>query len=91
MSVRGIDKAGNTGSFSTITFKVDRTAPVINNLAGPNGWITSAQIKFNWGVTEAHSGLDYFEYKIDSGSVARGASPLTINTPADGTHTLSVR
>ncbi|HKQ56780.1 MAG TPA: FlgD immunoglobulin-like domain containing protein [Candidatus Eisenbacteria bacterium] len=96
--VRAVDNAGNAGTWSTArSFFFDNAAPptVAQPGATPSGWTATNSFSFSWGaVSDAHSGLNRYEYRIDGGSavgVGTATSVGGVPAPSAGTHSLEVR
>lgn len=83
------DLAGNQASPSTVTLKIDATAPVTlgtaTGTAGVNGWYPS-QVQVTLSATDAQSGVDTTSYAIDGGGSQPYTAPFTISN--SGTHTV---
>jgi hypothetical protein len=90
------DVADNLASQS-INIGIDRTAPVItvsrNGTLGDHGWYRS-DVDFQITVTDAMSGPQYGEYRIDGSTwVSTGSTTGEMNftVSGDGTHTVEYR
>ena len=97
-SVRPIDVAGLWGGWFDFDFKVDQALPVVEDLAGPEGWVKNGteEITFTWTGNDdfgadVNSTIDLFEYMVNDSAPAQCASPLTIPVPEDGDYRLYVR
>jgi hypothetical protein len=70
------DRAGNTASFTTPSFNIDRSTPIIqgstNGLPGNNGWYRG-DVNVTWTVTDPDSAV--------SSSTGCGATTVTTDTP----------
>ncbi|MDQ2700367.1 MAG: cadherin-like domain-containing protein [Actinomycetota bacterium] len=87
--VRSIDALGNPDELpAQITWKVDRTSPVVTILSGPSGAIPAKPAMFTFKANES---LSSFECSLDGGNYVACNSPfrLTGDLP-DGPHQLRV-
>jgi hypothetical protein len=87
------DVAGKTTSGTPVnaTVKVDTTKPTAAITLAPSGsggWRVSGSASVTG--TDATSGVDHVEYRIDSGSFVSIASGATFTVP-DGTHSVTYR
>jgi hypothetical protein len=77
-SVTVTDRAGNTATFTTPSFNIDRSAPIIqsssNGLAGDNGWYRG-DVQVTWTVTDPDSTV----------SSSTGCGAATVNADTAGT------
>lgn len=86
-----IDKAGNISTTSTVSFKIDRTAPVTqvsfseNNL-GTDGWYRGT-VQVSMSATDSQSGVQVTQYKIDNGTLKTYTAPFNYSTT--GIHTIT--
>ena len=86
-----IDKAGNSSSISTISFKIDRTPPVTqvnfsqNNL-GSQGWYRGT-VQISMSATDSQSGVQVTQYRIDNGTLKTYTAPFNYSTT--GIHTIT--
>jgi plastocyanin len=93
---RGRDVAGNTSAPASVSFTVvaggDTTAPVLTMVVGGNqsgDWSYVGQATVSLAVTDAGSGVDSVEYKVDSSAWTRYTTPVVVS--ALGTHTVRSR
>ena len=90
VTATAIDIAGNTSS-KTLTISVDTTAPIMNasrnGTSGKDGWYTST-VDFQITATDATSGPQYGEYRIDGGIWKVG---MMFAVSGDGIHTVEYR
>ncbi|WP_328615560.1 copper-binding protein [Amycolatopsis sp. NBC_00355] len=93
---RARDVAGNTSAVGTVSFTVvaggDTTAPVVSlALTGKQSgdWSYVGQATVTLTATDAESGVDFAEYKVDSGAWTRYTAPVVVS--ALGTHTVRFR
>ncbi|MEK6335637.1 MAG: PQQ-binding-like beta-propeller repeat protein [Acidobacteriota bacterium] len=85
-----VDAAGNTGGVSTVTIKIDTTAPLTQATAsgtvGTNAWYRSA-VQVSLSATDNLSGVATRYYKVDGGATLTYSTPFTVS--AAGTHTIT--
>lgn len=93
---RASDKAGNTSPEGTVTFTVvagaDTTAPTVSaRVTGEQDadWNYVRQATVTVTATDAQSGVDSVEYKLDSGAWTRYTAPVVVT--ALGGHTVAYR
>ncbi|WP_053368465.1 Ig-like domain repeat protein [Bacillus sp. FJAT-27245] len=84
--VTAIDEAGNTASAS-ITYHVDRTAPVVTSENDGKRYILNQDIKADWTATDALSGIAEEKGTVENGTVDKGSA---LNTSSVGTHSYTV-
>jgi hypothetical protein len=87
------DLAGNgAGSNVTANVRLDNTAPTTTSDAPST--VQSSDVTVNLSATDAGSGVDHTEWRVDGGATQTGAT-ATIAAPGDhsddGTHTLEFR
>ena len=93
--VAAVDNAGNVSGYTSYTWNVDLTAPMITELSGPvppDNWSNSATPTFNFSADDAtengvSSGVASFKYSIDGGTWTMVTNPITYTTSSDGTTT----
>ena len=93
LSCRATDVAGNTsadGAFLTDVW-IDTVAPNTVKLSGPPTATHATAAQFAFTASDATSGLDATECRIDSGAYAACASPTAVPGLAEGLHRFSVR
>ncbi|UCE37748.1 MAG: Ig-like domain-containing protein [Thermoplasmata archaeon] len=90
ITVRAFDLAGNYKDSDVDVF-IDTTDPVDFSPSAPIGWIIDNQPQITFFTTDATSGIDHYEIRIDSGSFTTQASPFTLPIQADGIHNIIVR
>jgi beta propeller repeat protein len=83
---RSTDAAGNVESVKTCEVRTDGTAPVTSCIA-LSGWQDHASL-VTLSATDASSGIDFTEYRLDSGAWTRGTS---VNVTGNGAHNLAYR
>jgi hypothetical protein len=86
--VRATDSAGNTGSASSYSWKVDTQAPSVQNLTGPPDPSDSTSASFAFGCSE--SGCSY-ECDLDGQGFSSCSPTVNYSGLANATHTFSVR
>jgi len=83
------DKAGNSASFTTSPFKIDKTKPAISvNSPQAKDYLTSESIQLDFSATDATSGVGNLVAALDSTPVTNG-QVINLETMA-GSHTLTV-
>ena len=95
--MRAVDNAGNAGTTSHYTVRIDTVAPVVDSLASSThpvqvDWYTEAAPSFSWTGFDEGSGIDTYSYAMDKNStttpdtVGEGADDdLHLDARADGT------
>lgn len=96
--VRAVDNAGNASVWSTSrSFYYDNVAPTVPGkpTAAPPTWTATNSFSFSWTAsTDSYSGLDRYQYRIDSGSAVNLGTATTVNgivAPSAGSHAFQVR
>jgi hypothetical protein len=97
LETRVVDRAGNATPWRADTIEVDAvsgdaTPPTDTTTTAPTGWRTGA-IPVTVSATDAGSGVDYLEWRLDSGlvkSTQNGDTP-TFVISGDGAHMLETR
>lgn len=92
-TVKAIDNLGNFTVADAVTFKIDRTNPsLFVGVLSTEDW-TNDNIEATFSTTDASSGIDHYEVKLDAGSYSTQTSPYTIVAQnfADGEHTITVK
>lgn len=89
------DVAGNPLSTTVpqtgAVYTIDRVAPPAPSITGgPSGAVASNSATFTFSSNDTGPSTDTFLCKLDTGSYAGCASPVTFAGLADGSHTLSV-
>ncbi|GAB4211275.1 MAG: hypothetical protein OHK0022_45610 [Roseiflexaceae bacterium] len=88
--VRAYDKAGNfDGSAAQHTWQVDRTAPTLT-VTDPITTSASSDVTFTFSASDALSGLNRTQCKVDTGTFMDCTSPFQA-TVTDGNHTFQFR
>jgi hypothetical protein len=92
VAYRSTDVAGNGESSSSLTLRIDTSAPTLATTpagtAGNAGWWRSA-VAVTLSASDTGSGLASTEYRVDGGTWANYSMP--VNVSSDGTHTLDAR
>jgi len=93
--VRDYSGSGNYQLTVTITYSgPDTTPPVVSINSPSNGaTVSTANVAVYWSGSDADSGINYYEVRIDSGSwINKGTGTShTFNGLADGSHSAEVR
>jgi hypothetical protein len=84
---RVYDVAGQVTTWSTFHYKIDTVVPVSTTAAAPTLWQTAA-LSLDLTGTDAASGFDHGEWRVDGGTIHTGAT-ATVST--QGTQTLETR
>ena len=89
-----IDNAGNIETAKSVSFKIDQAAPTTLLTIGDPNYDTdptyvSTTTDFTLEATDAMSGVDYIEFKIDSGAWMPYSTPF--NVLDFGSHTVYYR
>lgn len=82
------DSAGNTGTSSPHSFRVDLTPPDTTITSAPSSPTGSQDASFRFSSSEAASS---FECRLDGGPWGACSSPKTYSALSAGTHTFDVR
>src|SRR5207302_1718751 len=92
--VQAIDLAGSTASDS-VDVTVDTTAPTASLTAPTPGHVFGTDsVQLTWTASDATSGIDHFEVRLDSGTpvtVAAGTTTYTFTGVSDGNHTFTLK
>jgi len=91
--VTAVDRAGNTHPAS-VTVTVDATNPSVS-IVGPaaGAVISAASATVTWTASDAASGIDHIEIRVDGGAaqtLSADATSQTLSGLSDGTHTVNV-
>src|SRR5947208_5150291 len=94
LAVRAFDQAGNTILLS-VAVTVDTAAPTASLTAPASGHVFgTGSVQLTWTASDATSGIDHFEVRLDGGTpvtVAAGTAAYTFTGVSDGTHTLALK
>jgi hypothetical protein len=91
VTIKAIDLAGNS-LIGWVNVYIDTAAPSgFSPSATPSGWTQNTQPQITFATTDALSGIDYYEVKIDSGGFSTQTSPYTLPIQTDGEHNVTVR
>jgi hypothetical protein len=85
---RVIDAAGQATPWTLTTLKIDTVLPTNTSAAAPMAWQTSSGVSLALAGTDALSGVDRAEWRIDGGAV-RSGSPAVVSS--DGVKLLETR
>jgi len=88
ISHRVVDVAGQASDWVQTQIKVDTVDPLNTSGTLPSTWHTSAGISLPLTGTDALSGVDHYEWRVDGGAAQTG-SPAVVSS--DGQHTLDAR
>jgi hypothetical protein len=88
IETRATDIAGNTSAWRSQTLRLDKTVPV-DTSQFPEGWADTRT--FTLDATDATSGIDRIDYRINGGATQQIAPGTNVTLPADGTFTISYR
>jgi hypothetical protein len=87
VTTRAIDRADNASPQRTVTMKVDTVDPVNTTPVPDSDW-TNAPLELVPAGTDAASGVDRIEWRVDRGAI-RTETPIAIGE--DGEHVLETR
>jgi hypothetical protein len=93
-SIKAVDNAGNNGTSGSDTFQIDVTPPSVTISSPSSGeTVKSSSITLAWSGSDASSGIEKYEIKLDSGNwIDKGtATSHTFNGMNDGSHTICVK
>ena len=85
---RVVDAAGQASDWVQTQVKVDSVNPVNTSAAAPAAWQTASGVSLALTGTDALSGVDHVEWRIDGGAAQTG-SPAVV--PNDGVQLLETR
>lgn len=89
---RGIDSLGNVSSPLRYQWMVDITKPVVTILTAPPGLGNSTEGSFTWTATDALSGVQLVECRVDGAAYLPCASQtLNVINLTEGSHTFDLR
>jgi hypothetical protein len=92
-TVGAYDKAGNDQE-DTVSFGVDITKPSVSMSSPSSGTtITSSSVTASWSGSDATSGVDYYEVRLDGGSYVNVGldTTYTFTGVGDGPHTITIK
>ena len=92
IGVQVFDKAGNSATAS-ITVTIDTVSPIISILDPVDGFeTTSSTVHCNWTASDATSGVQGYQYRIDGSgwSSMTAATGIVLTDLQDGGHVLTV-
>jgi len=84
-----IDVAGNAAAPSSVTIKIDKTPPSTQIVSAPASRTNSSNAAFQFGGSDAGSGIASFQCSLDSTAATSCSSPQSYSGLADGSHTLT--
>jgi hypothetical protein len=82
------DVAGQASGWVLSSVKVDSVAPANTSATAPTAWQTSSGVSLTLTGTDALSGVDHYEWRVDGGATQTG-SPAVVS--ADGVQQLETR
>ncbi len=86
-----VDAAGNRESTQSIFVRIDTTPPVVAALP-PSLHVTTSQVFLSWTGSDAGSGIDHYEVRVDGGRFESVGSKRSVSLQlADGLHTIVIR
>jgi len=91
--VKAFDKAGNS-AFASVAFAVDTTPPLLSiELPRSGSEIRSSSIKVTWTGSDTLSGIESYEFRLDTAPWANIGTLTTYNLEqlSDGDHSISIR
>ena len=94
LALRAFDRAGNTILLS-VAVTVDTASPTASLTAPTPGHVFgTGSVQLTWTGSDATSGIDHFEVRLDSGTpvtVAAGTTTYTFTGVSDGNHTFTLK
>src|SRR3989442_1487742 len=85
-----VDAAGNRGLTQSTFVRTDTTAPVVS--APPARLVTTSQVTLSWTGTDAGSGIDHYEVRVDGGTFESVGNERSVSLQlVDGSHTIVIR
>ena len=91
--VRAYDRVGNFAT-ATVTFSIDLTPPAVAVSSPANGaWFAITDVTVGWTGSDALSGLDRYETRLDTGNFASEGLAVSrgLSTLAEGPHAFEIR
>jgi hypothetical protein len=85
---RVVDVAGQASDWVQTQVKIDTVAPANTSAAAPTAWQTASGVTLALTGTDALSGVDHYEWRIDGGATQTG-SPAVVSS--DGVQLLETR
>jgi hypothetical protein len=76
---------------ASYTWVVDTVAPTVAFTSSPTGTRTVKSETISFSATDAGSGIDFTECRLNTGSYSQCVSPVTLTNLAEGGQTFSVR
>src|SRR6266566_8116226 len=94
LALRAFDRAGNT-ILASVAVTVDTAAPTASLTAPASGHVFgTGSVQLTWTASDATSGIDHFEVRLDGGTpvtVAAGTATYTFTGVSDGNHTFALK
>lgn len=88
LETRAVDWMGNRSEWRLQTIRIDLTVPTDTTAIGP-GWQNART--FTLAATDAHSGVEEIEYRIDGGPQQRVPAGTEVQLDADGAYEVEHR
>ena len=89
--IRARDRAGNVSEPKQMSWRSDRTAPVVVFNLTPAVITADVTPDFAFNAIDEGSGVKKYECNVDNGGYSDCQSNLTLSNLSDGSHSLSVR
>ena len=94
LALRAFDGAGNT-ILASVAVTVDTTVPIASLTTPASGHLFgTSSVQLTWTASDATSGIDHFEVRLDGGTpvtVAAGTATYTFTGVSDGNHTFTLK
>ncbi len=95
VNLRAVDKAGNNGTAASVSFTIDATPPTTPTNLSKTTPDSNNKPTFTWTAsTDATSGIDYYEAKMDTGTWANLGNVTSYTWPSgvsNGNHNIEIR
>ncbi len=91
VDARSLDRAGNVSATISYNWMVDNQVPTITIDTHPTNPTSESLANFTFTATDAGSGVDFIECKLDGTPIATCTSPANYNGLRDGNHIFIVR
>ena len=88
LETRAEDNNGNLSAWRAQTIRIDLTVPTDTTAIG-SGW--QPEPSFTLSATDAHSGVDEIQYRVDGGPDLTAPSGTEVAVPGDGVYTIEHR
>ena len=91
LKTRITDAMGDVSGWNTYAIKIDTVNPT-DTTSVSSGWQPQTSMQVTVQGTDAHSGIDYIEYKLDGViGTSNGTATQVVNVNGQGEHTLETR